>query len=75
MIDIIQLPEDYTTWLAELKTRIHSVQQRASLSVNRELVSCTGKLSKIFWRGKTVRVGDLKSSNGWHRIYVTLSLR
>lgn len=32
------LPTDYAAWLAELKTRIHSAQQRASLAVNRELV-------------------------------------
>jgi predicted nuclease of restriction endonuclease-like (RecB) superfamily len=28
----------YTDWLAELKTRIHTAQQRAALAVNRELV-------------------------------------
>ena len=28
----------YPDWLAELKTRIHSAQQRAALAVNRELV-------------------------------------
>jgi predicted nuclease of restriction endonuclease-like (RecB) superfamily len=38
MPDITPLPADYATWLAELKTRIHSAQQRASLAVNRELV-------------------------------------
>lgn len=38
MPDIVPLPLDYTAWLAELKTRIHNAQQRASLSVNRELV-------------------------------------
>lgn len=31
-------PEGYTDWLAELKNRIHSAQQRATLAVNRELV-------------------------------------
>jgi predicted nuclease of restriction endonuclease-like (RecB) superfamily len=35
---ITPLPADYAVWLAELKTRIHSAQQRASLAVNRELV-------------------------------------
>jgi len=38
MTDIIPLPSDYGPWLAELKTRIHQAQQRASRSVNRELV-------------------------------------
>jgi len=38
MPDIVPLPADYPAWLAELKTRIHSAQQRAALAVNRELV-------------------------------------
>jgi predicted nuclease of restriction endonuclease-like (RecB) superfamily len=38
MPSITPLPADYAAWLAELKTRIHSAQQRASLAVNRELV-------------------------------------
>jgi hypothetical protein len=32
-------PEGYAGWLADLKTRIHAAQQRATLAVNRELVS------------------------------------
>jgi predicted nuclease of restriction endonuclease-like (RecB) superfamily len=35
---LTQPPEGYGEWLAELKSRIHTAQQRASLSVNRELV-------------------------------------
>ncbi len=35
---LIDTPIGYTDWLTELKTRIHSAQQRAALSVNRELV-------------------------------------
>ena len=31
-------PEGYADWLADLKGRIHSAQQRATLAVNRELV-------------------------------------
>ena len=31
-------PEGYANWLADLKTRIHIAQQRATLAVNRELV-------------------------------------
>ena len=38
MPDIVPLPADYSAWLAELKARIHTAQQRASLAVNRELV-------------------------------------
>ena len=35
---IADLPPDYTGWVASLKQRIQSAQQRAALSVNRELV-------------------------------------
>lgn len=38
MPEISPLPPDYADWLTELKTRIHSAQQRATLAVNRELV-------------------------------------
>ncbi|MFZ2853703.1 MAG: PDDEXK nuclease domain-containing protein [Rhodocyclaceae bacterium] len=31
-------PEGYADWLAELRNRIHTAQQRAALAVNRELV-------------------------------------
>ena len=31
-------PAGYTDWLSDLKGRIHTAQQRASLAVNRELV-------------------------------------
>ncbi|MEO5364326.1 MAG: DUF1016 N-terminal domain-containing protein, partial [Magnetococcus sp. DMHC-8] len=31
-------PNGYADWLAELKTRIHTAQQRATPAVNRELV-------------------------------------
>ena len=31
-------PDGYTDWLGDLKARIHAAQQRATLSVNRELV-------------------------------------
>ncbi len=31
-------PTGYADWLSELKTRIHTAQQRAALAVNRELV-------------------------------------
>jgi predicted nuclease of restriction endonuclease-like (RecB) superfamily len=32
------VPDGYADWLADLKTRIHTAQQRATLAVNRELV-------------------------------------
>ena len=36
-------PEGYVDWLADLKGRIHSAQQRATLAVNRELV-------RLYWQ-------------------------
>lgn len=38
MPNIAPLPADYAAWLAELKSHIHTAQQRAALAVNRELV-------------------------------------
>jgi predicted nuclease of restriction endonuclease-like (RecB) superfamily len=38
-VSLIQPPEGYADWLVELKGRIHSAQQRATLAVNRELVT------------------------------------
>lgn len=35
---LIEPPTGYADWLADLKVRIHSAQQRATLAVNRELV-------------------------------------
>jgi len=37
-VKLTQPPEGYTDWLTDLKTRIHTAQQRATLAVNRELV-------------------------------------
>ena len=37
-VSLIQPPEGYADWLADLKGRIHIAQQRATLAVNRELV-------------------------------------
>ena len=36
--DPLALPEDYANWLMDIKERIRSSQQRAVLSVNRELI-------------------------------------
>ena len=35
---LMEPPGGYADWLADLKTRIHTAQQRATLAVNRELV-------------------------------------
>jgi predicted nuclease of restriction endonuclease-like (RecB) superfamily len=40
------VPSGYTDWLTDLKTRIHQAQQRATLSVNRELIALYWQLGK-----------------------------
>ncbi len=55
-------PAGYADWLAELKARIHSAQQRAALAVNRELVllywqigrDILGRQSQQGWGAKVV---------------------
>lgn len=37
-ISLISPPEGYADWLIDLKSRIHTAQQRATLAVNRELI-------------------------------------
>jgi predicted nuclease of restriction endonuclease-like (RecB) superfamily len=37
-VSLEPMPSDYADWLAELKTRIYTAQQRAALAINRELV-------------------------------------
>ncbi|MBF0429441.1 MAG: DUF1016 family protein [Magnetococcales bacterium] len=50
-------PSGYTEWLAELKTRIHSAQQRAALAVNRELIL-------LYWQiGRDIL--DRQAREGW----------
>ena len=51
------LPEGYADWLADLKDRIHSAQQRATLAVNRELVL-------LYWQiGRDILVRQ--AEQGW----------
>jgi predicted nuclease of restriction endonuclease-like (RecB) superfamily len=50
-------PQGYVEWLAELKTRIHTAQQRATLAVNRELVL-------LYWQiGRDILA--LQAEQGW----------
>ncbi len=50
-------PNGYTDWLLELKTRIHSAQQRAALAVNRERVL-------LYWQiGRDIL--ERQSREGW----------
>lgn len=54
---LTQPPEGYSEWLAELKSRIHTAQQRASLSVNRELVF-------LYWQiGQDILIRQ--ATQGW----------
>jgi predicted nuclease of restriction endonuclease-like (RecB) superfamily len=56
-IALTPTPAGYSDWLAELKTRIHSAQQRATLAVNRELVL-------LYWQiGRDILVRQ--AEKGW----------
>lgn len=57
MIEPTKFPENYASWLVELKQRIQSAQQRAALSVNRELVL-------LYWQiGKEIL--ERQQTQGW----------
>lgn len=50
-------PTGHADWLAELKTRIHTAQQRATLAVNRELVL-------LYWQiGRDIL--ERQAQQGW----------
>ncbi|SDY50459.1 YhcG family protein [Nitrosomonas sp. Nm58] len=54
---LMQVPGDYADWLAELKTRIHVAQQRATLAVNRELIL-------LYWQiGRDIL--ERQAQQGW----------
>lgn len=56
-ISLIDAPHGYVDWLTELKTRIHSAQQRAALSVNRELIL-------LYWQiGRDIL--ERQAQQGW----------
>ncbi len=56
-VSLIQPPDGYSDWLTELKNRIHSAQQRATLAVNRELIV-------LYWQiGKDIL--DRQATQGW----------
>jgi predicted nuclease of restriction endonuclease-like (RecB) superfamily len=69
---IIQPPEGYIDWLAELKIKIHNAQQRATLAVNNELVLLYWQIGneiltrqeKQGWGAKVIErlAGDLRNS-------------
>lgn len=56
-VSLIHPPEGYANWLAELKNRIHTAQQRATLAVNRELVT-------LYWQiGRDILIRQ--AEQGW----------
>lgn len=62
-VSLIQPPEGYADWLVELKGRIHSAQQRATLAVNRELVT-------LYWQiGRDILTRQAEQGWGAKVIY------
>ena len=56
-VSLTSPPEGYADWLADLKGRIHTAQQRATLAVNRELVL-------LYWQiGRDILARQ--ASQGW----------
>ena len=56
-ISLVPTPEGYADWLRDLKTRIHTAQQRAALAVNRDLVL-------LYWQiGRDILARQ--ASQGW----------
>jgi len=56
-VALIPAPEGYADWLAELKGRIHRAQQRATLAVNRELIT-------LYWQiGRDIL--ERQAQQGW----------
>ena len=56
-VSLTPTPEGYADWLVDLKTRIHTAQQRAALAVNRELVL-------LYWQiGRDILARQ--ASQGW----------
>ena len=54
---LIQPPDGYADWLADLKLKVHNAQQRATLAVNRELVL-------LYWQiGRDIL--DRQAEQGW----------
>jgi predicted nuclease of restriction endonuclease-like (RecB) superfamily len=54
---LVETPNGYADWLTDLKTRIHTAQQRATLAVNRELVL-------LYWQiGRDIL--ERQAQQGW----------
>lgn len=62
-INLTEPPEGYGAWLAELKHRIHSAQQRATLAVNQELIA-------LYWQiGRDIL--SRQAEQGWGAKVIT----
>lgn len=56
-VRLTEPPEGYAGWLADLKERIHTARQRATLAVNRELIS-------LYWQiGRDILARQ--AAQGW----------
>ncbi len=60
---LMQPPVGYADWLADLKVRIHSAQQRATLAVNRELI-------QLYWQIRR-DILERQMQQGWGAKVIT----
>ena len=66
-VRLTEPPAGYAAWLTELKIRIHTAQQRATLAVNRELVLLYWQIGRdILARSAAVRAwaGSGRAASG-----------
>ena len=54
-VAMLEPPSGYADWLTDLKTRIHTAQQRAALAVNRELVLLYWQIGRDILARQAVR--------------------
>lgn len=64
-VALADVPEGYTGWLADLKVRIHTAQQRAALAVNRELVLLYWQIGHDILARQSKQGRAQRSSTGW----------
>ena len=69
-IALIEPPTGYADWLANLKTRIHTAQQCATLAVNRELILFYWQIGRDILARQAEQgwAGAPRSSSGWRMI-------
>ena len=68
-------PAGYADWLLELKTRIHTAQQRAALAVNRELVLLYWQIGCDILARQAEQGWGAKVIEGWRMICALLFRR